>query len=59
MLYPDWRCPEPPIDPPEPEPLPHCPICGEECEMWFRDRRSGDVVGCERCVHIEYAYRDE
>lgn len=31
------------------EPLPNCPICGEETEKFFLDR-DGDIIGCEYCI---------
>lgn len=34
---------------PEPEEMPRCPECGEECEWLYRDR-AGQVVGCEHCI---------
>jgi len=29
--------------------VPHCPICGEECDTLFRDK-DGEVFGCDNCV---------
>ena len=37
--YPDGREPEYPI----------CPICGEECEIIYRDKYL-DAVGCDGCI---------
>ena len=37
-----WNSP-----PPEREPV--CPVCGESCDTFYRDK-AGDVVGCENCV---------
>ncbi len=28
---------------------PICPVCGAECEVYYRDK-DRDVVGCEGCV---------
>ena len=27
-----------------------CPECGKECEHLYVDARSGEVVGCDRCI---------
>lgn len=48
MLYPEWRCPEPTIDPPEP-PMPRCPVCGEYFEEIFLGNWD-EVLGCDHCV---------
>lgn len=39
---------ERPLDPPEASP-PKCPVCGEECELVYRD---ADLrwVGCDVCL---------
>lgn len=37
--YPDGREPEYPI----------CPVCGEECEIIYRDKWL-DIVGCDECI---------
>ena len=34
--------------PPSEEPMPVCPICGEECETVYL--RDGQPVGCDRCL---------
>lgn len=44
----DMDIPERPLDPPEPEAEPRCPLCGEECETLYL--MSGSVVGCDKCV---------
>lgn len=31
-----------------PEEKPTCPVCGEECEIYFMNET--DIVGCENCV---------
>ena len=55
----DMDIPERPLEPPEPEPQPCYPWCGEECETLYRDRM-GTVFGCEKCVETldvwEYRY---
>lgn len=35
--------------PPDPEPMPRCPVCGEECETVYVDR-TNTVVGCNECI---------
>ena len=35
-------------DAPEYE-VPHCPVCGQECEVLYRNRY-GEVIGCDDCV---------
>lgn len=30
-------------------PLPHCPICGGECETVYRNRAFA-IVGCDNCI---------
>ena len=35
-------------DPPNYE-VPHCPVCGQECETLYRDRY-GEVIGCNDCI---------
>ena len=41
--------------PPDPEPMPRCPECGEECETLYR-AADGAIVGCERCIDTIDAY---
>lgn len=36
-------------EPPEPEQVPVCPVCGEETDTFKRDYY-GDIVGCDNCV---------
>ena len=38
--YPDGKWPEPLL----------CPLCGGECETIYRNRESGEVVGCDLCI---------
>lgn len=52
----DADLPERPLEPPETEPAPCCPWCGEECEQLYRDRY-GDIAGCENCVEILDAWQ--
>lgn len=37
------------------EPLPKCPICGEETDTYYVDM-AGDVVGCDNCVKAKDAW---
>ena len=34
---------------PVPVTWPRCPVCGEECDTFYRDRE-GEIFGCENCV---------
>ena len=34
--------------------VPVCPICGEECTMFYEDR-TGEIFACDECVRIERA----
>lgn len=36
---------------------PHCPVCGEEVDTFFRDRY-GDIVGCEECLSKVDAWQE-
>lgn len=29
---------------------PRCPVCGEECEIIYRNERYGDIIGCDVCI---------
>lgn len=36
----------------------YCPACGKkiyEDSQMFEDKRSGDILGCERCIKVHYA----
>lgn len=33
-----------------------CPICGEECESFYK--LDGDIVGCDMCVEKVDAYEE-
>lgn len=35
--------------------LPHCPMCGEECETMYKDR-FGAYIGCDVCVKAKNAW---
>lgn len=46
-----------PINPPDPEPLPICPECGEELGTYdqvFLDS-NGVYLGCSCCIERKYA----
>ena len=36
--------------------VPVCPVCGEECETIYTDKKTGDVLGCDCCIDSEDAY---
>lgn len=38
--YPDGKDEEPP----------HCPLCDGKCETVYREKRSGEIVGCDLCI---------
>lgn len=40
---------EPPIEPPDPDAPPRCPICGEEAETFYILGET-EIVGCDRCT---------
>ncbi len=42
--------PEPSLEPPEEEPMPRCPRCGEETDILYEDK-AGDIVGCDNCIY--------
>lgn len=33
----------------EPEPLPNCPVCGEEADTYYIDP-DNEILGCESCI---------
>jgi hypothetical protein len=38
-----------------PRKRPICPVCGEECDTYYRDNtyridRHGEILGCENCI---------
>ena len=35
----------------EPEPY-LCPVCGEECEILYRQADSREIVGCNDCIEL-------
>ena len=38
--YPDGK--EPPV--------PHCPVCGAECDTVYYNTRYREIIGCDECV---------
>lgn len=36
--------------PNHPEQVILCPECGKECENLYVDVRSGEIIGCDRCI---------
>ena len=39
---------EPPVEPPDPDAPPRCPVCGEECETFYIC--DDEIIGCDRCT---------
>lgn len=39
------------------EPTVCCPICGEECDTFYKS--DGEIIGCNMCVDVVDAYSDE
>ena len=35
--------------------IPHCPVCGSECETVYLDA-TGEVIGCDECLSEKNAY---
>ena len=40
-------------EPPAEKPMPRCPVCGDECELYYV--QDGEIIGCEHCITQEYA----
>ena len=36
-------------EPPEYK-VPNCPICGWETDVLYRNKATGDILGCENCI---------
>lgn len=41
---------------PEDPPI-YCPVCGEECETFYKFE--GEIFGCDMCVDVVEAYKEE
>lgn len=33
-----------------------CPRCGEECETLYKDKHTGEVLGCDCCIEAVDLY---
>lgn len=49
-----WGVHDYPGPPPE-EPLPTCPVCGEECDTIYLNA-DREAVGCENCICTTDSY---
>lgn len=47
--------PERTLEPPGPGPVPRCPVCGEETDTYYRNRR-GEIAGCGGCLRYVDAW---
>lgn len=43
---------------PYPVRWPVCPVCGKECDTFYRQGRYGDIVGCDECIYQSDAWED-
>lgn len=43
-----WGVHDYPEPPPEP-PRPTCPVCGQECDTYYRGA-DGAIIGCDVCI---------
>ena len=43
------------LDPDTDVKFPRCPVCGQECDTYYRDR-DGEIFACENCVSLVDAY---
>lgn len=44
--YPDGKEPK----------MPRCPVCGEECNNFYKNTKEQEIVGCENCMKILDSY---
>lgn len=44
-----WGVHDYPEPPPEP-PRPTCPVCGSECEFFYRRLFTDEILGCDNCI---------
>lgn len=49
ILFPGDIGHEPPLEPPEQEPAPICPVCGAETGLYYLDKYH-EIVGCSECI---------
>lgn len=54
-LYRDDICHEPRLEPPDPPPVPRCPVCGAETDTYYYDKYN-DIVGCSECIETRDAW---
>lgn len=47
------------LDPPDEGPVPHCPVCGSECEHVYRKDMTDEILGCENCITEQDAWETE
>ena len=33
-----------------------CPYCGKEAESFFKDKKTGEIIGCNECIEMVDAY---
>jgi len=33
-----------------------CPCCGEEAESFFKDKKTGEILGCDECIETVDAF---
>ena len=38
--------------------MPICPICGQECDLVYKDYRN-EIIGCDDCLTAFNAYEEE
>lgn len=41
---------EPRLEPPDPEPMPICPCCGQESDTFYIWMPTGEISGCGECM---------
>lgn len=54
-----FELPERPLEPPADKPLPRCPVCGEETDVFYIDKYR-EIAGCDNCLRgVESWYESE
>lgn len=38
--------------------MPICPVCGQECDIVYKDFR-GEIIGCDDCLIAYNAYEED